>query len=280
MFLGLFLLYFYTSFRPGVSPLFTGGWMVYLTHVVLLGGLIAASAIDLELWIIPLSICWFVTAVGLLMSGIGAAVLEPDRLVRYQLMPFSGLRTASMGAGAAIGLGVSLILLSLGLIKRSYEPPMFHRVQMVKETFFLGPIIIGAVLAYISTQRGPLVPVWEWIVRWPVCAGVLGSVWGYFVGCGTVWVTRIVGTLAFGKEAMGLGDVHLMGAVGAVIGPIGVVLAFFIAPFYGLAWALFQMLFKKIHQIPYGPFLSMGTLTVMILHDWLWLRVGLMYGYY
>jgi leader peptidase (prepilin peptidase)/N-methyltransferase len=92
--------------------------------------------------------------------------------------------------------------------------------------------------------------------------------WGYFVGCAAVWATRILGTFLFGREAMGMGDVHLMGAAGAVIGPWFVVMAFFIAPFFGLAWAGCQMFFKKIRQIPYGPFLSLGVLTVMILHDW------------
>ena len=66
---------------------------------------------------------------------------------------------------------------------------------------------------------------------------------------------------------MGLGDVHLMGAAGAVIGPVAVVVAFFIAPFFGLLWALVCMFFKKIRQIPYGPFLSIGVFVVMILHD-------------
>ena len=95
----------------------------------------------------------------------------------------------------------------------------------------------------------------------------MGSLWGYFVGCGIVWATRILGTLGFGKEAMGLGDVHLMGAAGAVVGPVSVVVAFFIAPFFGLAWAGVQSLSKKIRQIPYGPFLSLGVFAVMILHD-------------
>jgi leader peptidase (prepilin peptidase)/N-methyltransferase len=108
-------------------------------------------------------------------------------------------------------------------------------------------------------------------------AGVLGSLFGYFVGCTVVWATRILGTLGFGKEAMGLGDVHLMGAAGAVIGPLMVVIAFFIAPFFGLGWALFQMIFKKIRQIPYGPFLSLAVLTVMIFHDWILNRVALVY---
>ena len=96
--------------------------------------------------------------------------------------------------------------------------------------------------------------------------GFLTSLWGYFVGCAVVWATRILGTLGFGKEAMGLGDVHLMGAAGAVIGPVFVVIAFFIAPFFGLTWALYQMFFKKTRQIPYGPFLSIAVFAVMIFH--------------
>jgi leader peptidase (prepilin peptidase)/N-methyltransferase len=63
--------------------------------------------------------------------------------------------------------------------------------------------------------------------------------------------------------------VHLMGAAGAVIGPIFVVFAFFIAPFFGLTWAVIQMFFRKTRQIPYGPFLSLAVFTVMILHDFI-----------
>jgi leader peptidase (prepilin peptidase) / N-methyltransferase len=58
-----------------------------------------------------------------------------------------------------------------------------------------------------------------------------------------------------------------MAAVGTVIGPVLVVVAFFIAPFFGLVWAAYQMFFKKTRQIPYGPFLSLAVLAVMILHD-------------
>jgi len=29
------------------------------------------------------------------------------------------------------------------------------------------------------------------------------------------------------------------------------------------------MFFKKIRQIPYGPFLSLGIFVVIILHDWI-----------
>ena len=94
-----------------------------------------------------------------------------------------------------------------------------------------------------------------------------------------VWATRIFGTLAFGKEAMGLGDVHLMGAAGAVIGAKWVVLAFFIAPFFGILWALYQAIFKKMRQIPYGPFLSLAVFAVIIFHDWIQKALTHFYGF-
>jgi leader peptidase (prepilin peptidase)/N-methyltransferase len=177
------------------------------------------------------------------------------------------------------------VLLATGLIKRSYESAdsenssdqpeksadeqsFNHRLEACREIIFLLPIIICSAVAYsIIKGAAPVCIWWVGFSQHPVVTGLLGSLWGYFVGCGIVWATRILGTLVFGKEAMGLGDVHLMGAAGAVIGPIFVVVAFFIAPFFGLAWAGGQMFFKKTRQIPYGPFLSLGIFAVMILHE-------------
>ena len=78
---------------------------------------------------------------------------------------------------------------------------------------------------------------------------------------------------------MGLGDVHLMGAAGAVVGPFLVIVAFFIAPFFGLGWVAIQMFFKKIRQIPYGPFLSIGILVVIILHDYIIEHLTMLFFY-
>jgi prepilin signal peptidase PulO-like enzyme (type II secretory pathway) len=174
------------------------------------------------------------------------------------------------------------VLLSVGIIKRSYQsqtdqdspqedrPDYPHRLEVLKEVVFLLPIIVCSVGAVWLTQHTSLGSGW-WLKfsQVPAIAGFLGSLSGYLAGCGIVWATRILGTLGFGKEAMGMGDVHLMGAAGAVIGPVFVVIAFFIAPFFGLIWAGSQMFFKKTRQIPYGPFLSLGVFTVMIFHDWL-----------
>jgi len=284
VFVSLFFLLFYTDLRAGVGTFLQGGWYIYLTSTILLATLTAASAIDLKLWVIPLSICWFATAAGLIGSALGVYIIDPAVIRSYALLPSASAKTASLAAGAAIGLAISWGLLVTGLIKRSYEsedPQDFpqkseelteqrfdHRLEVCREIIFLSPIIICSLAACWLSQKSPSIHIW-WLnfSQQPVIAGLLGSLWGYFVGCGVVWFARILGTLGFGKEAMGLGDVHLLGAAGAVIGASLVVVAFFIAPFFGLAWAGLRTFFKKTRQIPYGPFLSLGIFTVMILHD-------------
>ncbi len=77
VFLGLFILYFDTDLRAGLRPFLGGGWFIYLTSIILLGAFIAASAIDLEHWVIPLSICWLVTGIGLIASAVGVYIINP-----------------------------------------------------------------------------------------------------------------------------------------------------------------------------------------------------------
>ena len=279
LYLGLYIIYFHTNLVQGMVGFTQGGWLIYLLHIIMLSAFIAASAIDLELWIIPLSLCWFVTGAGLIGSVCAALVLS-----RESILVSSGTVTASLAMGSVIGLAISLVLLKFGLIKRSYdweEPDQTgepqqddvdcnHRFQAVLEVLFLGPVIICAFAAWWASGHISWFSQWlDNMLQYPVFSGLMGSIWGYFIGCAVVWGTRIFGTFGFGKEAMGLGDVHLMGAAGAVLGAKMTAMAFFIAPFFGLGWALFQMFFKKTRQIPYGPFLSLGTLTVMIFYGWI-----------
>ncbi len=302
MFLGVYLVYFHTGIRPTMG--IEGSWFIYALHLILIGAFIAASGIDLELWIIP--------AVHLLVRHAGGVHRLGGRGVHHRSGSDQGLLAAARGlagnrgawpSGRPSGLAISWLLLRTGVLKRSYEqavaedkdaapvdergrpvgpgpfdePQFNHRLEALREVVFLLPIIVCAVLAdRILTSSGQIGTWWNGLLAYPAVTGLLGSLFGYFVGCATVWATRILGTLGFGKEAMGLGDVHLMGAAGAVVGPVMVVIAFFIAPFFGLGWALFQMLFKKIRQIPYGPFLSLAILTVMIFHDWILNRVNSM----
>lgn len=304
VFLATFILYFSSSLREGVPPFLKGGWLFYLLHIILLSAFIAASAIDLELWIIPLGVCWFATVAAFIISTLAGYFISPGTIREHWLFSTASFATASLAAGAAAGLAISSILVVTGLLKRSYESEgadqegaeraelvtaadvpaesqdrdFNHRLEACREIIYLLPIVVCSVGACM-VLRG-LVPAQiqdGFRTQHPAIAGLLGSVWGYFVGCGVVWAIRIFGAFAFGKEAMGLGDVHLMGAAGAVVGPVMVVVAFFVAPFFGLAWAGSQMFFKKVRQIPYGPFLSLGVFVVMIFHDWILSRIDYLF---
>jgi len=303
LFAGVYLWFFYYEGRQtgldggnAMQRFFAGGWLFYAAAMVLIAAFLAASAIDLELWIIPIQICWFVAAVGLAASAVAGWLISPDIITAYELFPAVGVKTAAATLGATAGAVISLLALRLGWFPVSYaldaaweaekaknpdtpDPDYNHRLECLKEVIFLLPILIGAA-AGLLIVRGDAG--WNAVVKLmqvTFIKGLISSLAGYFFGCATVWATRIFGTLAFGKEAMGLGDVHLMGAAGAVIGPFWVVLAFFIAPFFGIAWALYQAIFKKIRQIPYGPFLSAAVFVVIIFHNGIKQLIANLYGF-
>jgi hypothetical protein len=151
-------------------------------------------------------------------------------------------------------------------LKEWLAPPGLMK-EIGKETLFCLFPIGGAVLGYFLWLKvSPFSP----YALEPAWLRVLGGVlMGYLVGGALIWGIRILGTLGFGKEAMGLGDVHLLAAIGAVLGPADAVLVFFIAPFMGLAYAIvtfgLSLLTKfRSQPIPYGPFLAAGALVLMI----------------
>jgi leader peptidase (prepilin peptidase)/N-methyltransferase len=94
--------------------------------------------------------------------------------------------------------------------------------------------------------------------------GLLRSVVGAAVGAGLTYGMGLAGRAIFRKEAMGLGDVKLMGMVGALLGWRVAVAAFFIAPLFGLVMGLVTLIRTGKHIIPYGPFLSIGALVALL----------------
>jgi leader peptidase (prepilin peptidase) / N-methyltransferase len=84
------------------------------------------------------------------------------------------------------------------------------------------------------------------------------------VGGGVVWLIRVGGSIGFNKQAMGIGDVHLMAGVGAVLGAPLVIVAFFTAPFVGILWAILLKLMGKPNVLPYGPWLSVASIMALV----------------
>ena len=126
-----------------------------------------------------------------------------------------------------------------------------------------GGMVLGVVLCtfFPALQSQSHTPAWSDNEH---LNGLLGSLLGLVVGGGMIWVTAVLGKLAFRREAMGFGDVLLVGMIGAVLGWPGAVLTYFLAPFFGLVFGLWQYLRHREHEVPYGPFLSMAAVLVML----------------
>ena len=107
----------------------------------------------------------------------------------------------------------------------------------------------------------------------PIVKSLVGLVFGF----GLLWLIRFLGSKAFKREAMGMGDVFLMGAVGAMCGPVGVLVTLILSSVFGSVVglsmvALSKTKFGKFVEIPYGPYICMGCLAWMFcgneLVDW------------
>ena len=106
---------------------------------------------------------------------------------------------------------------------------------------------------------------------------ILHSLAGLVFGFGLLWLIRFLGSKAFKREAMGLGDVFLMGAVGALFGPVAVLFTLILSSVFGSVVgigmvALSKTKFGKFVEIPYGPYICLGCLVWMFygpeLVDW------------
>ena len=95
---------------------------------------------------------------------------------------------------------------------------------------------------------------------------ILGdSLVGLALGFGLLWLVRFLGTKAFKREAMGLGDVFLMGAVGAMHGPVAVLFTLIVSSVLGSVVgvglvAASKTKFGKFLEIPYGPYICLADL--------------------
>jgi len=52
-----------------------------------------------------------------------------------------------------------------------------------------------------------------------------------------------------------------MGMVGVFLGIKGVIIAFFLAPFFAIIYSIFALVTKKSHLIPYLPYLSLAAVV-------------------
>lgn len=141
---------------------------------------------------------------------------------------------------------------------------------IIPDRISLGGIALGLLLSFIYPQLqsyGTLVPITS---HW---SGLLQSAVGVLAGAGSLWLVAVVGKMIFRKDAMGLGDVKLLGAIGAFLGWRAVVFTIVISSFVGsfVGIALIAVGNRKWQsKIPYGPYIALAAILWIYFGPELW----------
>ncbi len=97
---------------------------------------------------------------------------------------------------------------------------------------------------------------------------LLGAVLGALVGGGSLWLVGEIWKRLRGVDAMGLGDVKMMFAVGALLGWRLTILSIFLGAFSGAVIGVFLIARQKEKdmqtQIPFGIFLGIGSIISLL----------------
>ena len=95
-------------------------------------------------------------------------------------------------------------------------------------------------------------------------ASLLASLAGAAAGAAALLLVAAAGKRIFKKDAMGLGDVKYMALMGGFLGWAGCLLVFLLACLLGAAIGIGYKILTGRHEIPFGPFLSLGMVVLIL----------------
>lgn len=194
------------------------------------------------------------------------------------------------GGGAGLLL-VRCVVMSALLVTTFVDFDCFE----IPDSVSIGGMIVGPIVSFALPALHADSPLaldlsgGEVVTR---TGALLTSLAGMAAGFGVLWLIGRVGARAFGKEAMGFGDVKLMGAGGAFVGPGAILAALMLGSVLASVWGAGVMLrFYALVQsrarsrsgrkpaakawrvarlagqyVPFGPFLAAGIGIVLL--DW------------
>lgn len=247
-------------------------------HVIFLGFLAAAAAIDLRERVIPDAITLPGVLAGLAWSGFVPRSLPP--VARVVPRSFAAPLFAPDVLGACGPLGDAGLPDWLG--------PMPAAAGLVAAV----ALFVGWWLACTSpAERGPtagrsfdprlpalaagLVGIgaawWRGGDHWPALVSALV---GLGAGVAVVWSMRLGASRALDREAVGFGDVTLIAVIGAWLGWQGGLLACCLGVLVGLVHGVVRFVIARDNELPFGPGLCVGAALVIVVWRPLWDRFG------
>jgi leader peptidase (prepilin peptidase)/N-methyltransferase len=252
---------------PGVVLALAAGlalvWMLYV-----------AALIDLDHLIIPDELTksfQLVAPFFAVAAGTGMAISDPPPLAwLMQVDVFQQVtRTPDRllaWMGGISGAAVALLLLSLPLARVIYsrftgDAPWSdddHRGFRIGVLWFVACVVFQLLVLVGITYLQPAG--WGPLASILLAQAILGSLTGWM----SLYVVGFLGTMAFRRNAMGYGDVKFLAPIGAYLGPEGVLYAFFAAAIVGTCVGVPQRLLRSTREIPFGPYLAVGSLLALV----------------
>lgn len=144
---------------------------------------------------------------------------------------------------------------NLELIKYMILTPMLlsvfaidYKLQIIPNRLNLSMYEIGLLIAFIYGLSNVAI--------------TINMILGMFVGGGIFLLITLVGGAIYGKEAMGLGDVKLMGALGLYFGLSNIIAVALMSFLIGAILSIILLVskIKKTDEyIPFGPFIVIAS---------------------
>ncbi len=262
--------------------------------------LVAITFIDAEHMIIPTSLTWIGTAAGVIACVVvpSLPMLGADPFTQQQATRWDGL--IQSGLGFVVGFFGLWLVVNLGKLAFGKRQMRFDAATAwhLRE-----PVADEEPLHFVID--GEEIPWWDLFNRKTdrllvECSEI--RVDGKAAGEGTLVIRESEVELPDGtvhriedlrsldgtatavvipREAMGFGDVHLMGMIGAFFGWAGCFYTLFAASLFAIVGALLGRVgFGR--QLPFGPFLALGILSWMLggwkLWQWYLFYLGPLWG--
>ena len=179
--------------------------------------------------------------------------------------------------GEAMGVVVVYCLLTGALIVSSF---IDLELRIIPDSVTLGGALAAPVLCALFPEvhqnpEGVQLGRHLFLFGTPAFGALAACGMGMLIGSLLTWGTGVMGRAIFRKEAMGLGDVKLMAMIGGIMGWKQALIVFFVAPIFGAVVGIIVLLRTRDHHIPYGPFLSIATVVVMLWGDLIIKALGL-----
>ena len=271
---------------PGIRRPLPPEWIAVLhaqfaVHVALMFLMLVASLVDVGEKIIPDAVTVPGTLLGLLLAAAspwsalpdvipaanGQFFLQPMRLTSPNPWP-AVLNGFPQTDSLLVGLGCWWLWCAALLPRTWYARHGWRRAvqlccaRLIRQRASYGILLMGLL------GSAAIAAVWRYVVAgWP---GLISALVGMVFSGGLVWVVRVIGKATLRREAMGFGDVTLMAMIGAFLGWQACLMVFFIAPLAGLVVGLLQVILLRDSEIPYGPFLCLAAVVVIVRWAALW----------